>query len=86
MQKPPIAVSNGTRKNDDRSGPDFPGDDGDPLVGHQARYGKQWVWVRLKLKTGDYLLSRGYGRTAEYWAKKASDFQVVDFPPVLQKA
>ena len=62
------------------------GDDGDPLVGHQARYGKQWVWVRLKLKTGDYLLSRGYGRTAEYWAKKASDFQVVDFPPVLQKA
>lgn len=62
------------------------GDDGDPLVGHQARYGKQWVWVRLKLKTGDYLLSRGYGRTAEYWAKRASDFQVVDFPPVLQKA
>lgn len=67
-------------------GSDPAGDDGDALVGHQARYGKQWVWVRLKLNSGDYLLSRGYGRTAEYWAKKASEFQVVDFPPVLQKA
>eukprot|EP00435_Cladocopium_sp_Y103_P009467 s3703_g2.t1 len=58
-------------------GSDPAGDDGDALVGHQARYGKQWVWVRLKLNSGDYLLSRGYGRTAEYWAKKASEFQVI---------
>eukprot|EP00438_Fugacium_kawagutii_P011858 Skav236800 [mRNA] locus=scaffold1361:603962:609766:- [translate_table: standard] len=59
--------------------------DGDPCVGHQASCEGQWLWVRLKLSNGQYLLSCGQGRQAEYWAKEASDFQVVDLPPVLQK-
>jgi len=62
------------------------GGSGDVLVGHQAQVKGEWLWVRLKLSNGDYLLSCGRDRRAEYWAKKGSEFQVVDLPPALQKS
>ncbi|CAJ1376934.1 unnamed protein product [Effrenium voratum] len=53
--------------------------DGDEFVGHQTADG--W-WVRLKLASGQYLLSRGEGRIAEYRTVEAKEIaaQVLELP------
>ncbi|CAK9048913.1 unnamed protein product [Durusdinium trenchii] len=59
---------------------------GDPRVGRQAKVGQEWLWVRLKLENGTYLLSSGRNRSSNSTTLKAADFEVTDPPPALMKS